>query len=259
MDEATRQMLLSVNKRFYDEYSDSFGASRQRPWPAWETLLSETLGATSEEAREDGQLRILDVGCGNGRFGVLAADRIGPQISYLGLDQSLGLLAQAQEALEGRVEQLRLQPMDLGNPGTALDELQQAFDIIGIFGVLHHLPGEAERRRLLTRLGRKLAPGGQLWASWWMLHHTERFDKKVVPWDRLGASSPPQMAPDPRRLEEGDTLLSWQRDGFGLRYLHFPPKAEIERLQSLDGLRLVRSLASDGPTGRENLYLVWTC
>ena len=257
MNEATRQILLSINKRFYDDYSDSFGASRQRPWPAWQTLLHDM--QSPGRRTQGGCLRVLDVGCGNGRFGSLVADQPGSRVSYVGVDQSIGLLSQARAALEGRVEQLRLEPVDLGDPGPALDELGADFDIIGMFGVLHHLPGESERRQLLTRLGRKLAPGGQLWASWWMLHRTERFEKKVVPWGRLGDSSPPQEVPEAGQLEEGDTLLSWQRDGFGLRYLHFPPQAELERLHDLDGLRLIKSLASDGPTGKENLYLVWTC
>ena len=257
MDEDTRQALLSINKRFYDDYSDSFGASRQRPWPAWQTLLGDP--NSPGQGSSDEPLKILDVGCGNGRFGALVTSLVDRPVHYVGVDHSAGLLDQARVDLSSRVERLRLEQLDLGDADARPPELKGGFDIIGIFGVLHHLPGESHRRGLLNRLGSRLAPGGQLWASWWMLHQTSRFEKKVVPWHRLREEKPPLAMPDPDLLEQGDTLLSWQRDGFGLRYLHFPSGPEIDRLQRLENLDFVRTLESDGPTGRETLYLVWTC
>ena len=253
MKQATRDALLAINKRFYDEYSVVFGQTREKPWPAWRTLFRET----PELWQGSEPLRILDVGCGNGRFGLEAAQVLERPIHYVGLDQSQGLLEQARDKLSGAADKLELREADLGGP-TPLP-VGGSFDLIGMFGVLHHLPGEAYRRSLLSTLGRHLKSGGGLWASWWMLHKTPRFPKKVVPWERLAELHGESAVPELDDLESGDSLLSWQKDGFGLRYLHFPEQAELERLAELPGLTFLRSLESDGPTQRENLYLLWSC
>ena len=250
MKESTRQALLAINRVFYDDYAASFGSTRSRPWPAWTTLLQDL--SASERP-----LRVLDVGCGNGRFGELAAeilvDRGG--LDYEGWDQSAGLLQQARLKLDGRVGKLVLRSVDLGRDPTELPSTGETYDVIGMFGVLHHMPGREFRRRLLSALGTRLAPGGRLWASWWMLHQTDRFAKKIAEWRRLPEAS--GMAVDLGDLEPGDHLLTWQRDGQGLRYLHFPTPDELDELRLLPDLSWKDSLASDGPTGRENLYLCW--
>lgn len=258
MNEKTRAALLAVNRVFYDDYAGSFGETRARPWPAWTTLLAEP---AAETETRDRPLRILDVGCGNGRFGLLASQLIPGPVIYEGWDQSVGLLDQARERLTSQVAELDLKPVDLGQDPGHWPVTEATFDVIGMFGVLHHMPGLAFRRRLLEALGRRLAPGGRLWVSWWLLHRTERFSKKTQPWSRLdedGARSRGLSAVDPDELEPGDFLLSWQRDGFGLRYLHFPTDDELAELRDLPGLEPGPPLESDGPTGRENLYLRWT-
>ena len=258
MNHETRAALLRINRIFYDEYASSFGGTRALPWPAWRQLLEPL-----RDGEHDRPLRILDVGCGNGRFGSLAAETLPYAFEYEGWDQSQGLLDQAQERLEGRrlgdlpddqLAGLTLKAVDLNH--WMEDEPQPAsaggYDVIGMFGVLHHMPGRQFRADLLQRLGTLLAPGGKLWVSWWMLHRTDRFQKKTVSWDR----APVELDLDD--VEPGDHLLSWHRDGFGIRYLHFPTEDELVELDSLEGLEALAPLESDGPTGRENLYLRWT-
>lgn len=255
MHKSTRRILLEINRRFYDEYARSFGNTRSRPWQAWPCLLTN-FSATHPQVSTP--LRVLDAGCGNGRFGRLVAETVDRPVIYHGWDQSLGLLEQARDKVAGHVAGSAFHAVDLGSMAPeAWPEPEEPFQIIGIFGVLHHLPGEAERRRLLSALGQRLAPGGELWASWWMLHHTERFKKKVRNWEEVPQVYKGLEPPNLDHLEPGDRLLAWQKDGLGLRYLHFPPEDELERLKHLPGLTFSGELMSDGPTGRENLYLKW--
>ena len=110
MNEQTRERLLKINQRFYDDYAAGFGATRQKPWAAWETLLRGLPENFDPEASEP--LRILDVGCGNGRFGELVAGVLERPLLYSGVDHSLGLLDQARHKLEGAFDHLTVEALD---------------------------------------------------------------------------------------------------------------------------------------------------
>ena len=135
----------------------------------------------------------------------------------------------------------------------------ERFDLIVLFGVLHHVPGIGNRQGLIRRLGRRLAPTGALAVSIWRFDQTPRFRRRVVPWpthnqQRAGRDLKPV---DLETLEAGDTLLSWGGDIEHPRYCHFPDDAEIDSLITAPRLRLSDRFEADGPSGSDNLYLVW--
>ncbi len=253
MSPEARSALQAINRRFYDRFASGFDASRGRPWPGWARLADRFLPAAGTPCA------VLDAGCGNGRFGAfLAGRRTGP-LSYLGLDGCDALLSAAAERLEGRIEAPELRRLDLLeiDPERALDG--RRFDLVVLFGVLHHVPGAGARQDLLRRLGATLAPGGVLAASIWRLDRTPRYARRVVPWEaynrrRAGRGSQPL---DLDALEAGDTLLSWGGDVEHPRYCHFPDDAEIEALAAAPDLSPADRFEADGPSGGDNLYLVW--
>ena len=85
MDSATAARLLKINRDFYDQFGDSFSATRQRIQPGVRRVLDMLNG---DEA-------ILDLGCGNGELARVLARR-NHRGSYLGLDFSLPLLKNAE-------------------------------------------------------------------------------------------------------------------------------------------------------------------
>ncbi len=230
MDAETIRHLNSINQRFYATVTDAFDASRQRAWAGWDRVLAEleTLHAALP-------IRVLDVGCGNGRFGVFLADKLGGErLRYHGSDSSAALLERAQTALAGAAatfdqRDLVEQPLD--------DSLGQ-FDLVALFGVLHHIPGADQRRALMRALAGRVAPGGLLVFTEWRFADEARFQNRIVAWD-AGIN-----------VEPGDYLLDWRRGTNALRYCHHVDDAEHARLIAAAGLALVAEYRADAA----NLY-----
>ena len=251
MNPGTRSALRAVNRRFYDRFASEFDATRERPWPGWERVADRlAIGAA---------VTVLDAGCGNARFGAFLAGRLTGSVHYLGFDTCDALLRAAAARLDGLLEEPELCRLDVLE-----DDLDRAlgarrFDLVALFGVLHHVPGHDARRRLLRRLGRRLAPAGVMAASIWQPDRSSRFARRVVPWEsynqrraRLGLETL-----DLDALETGDTLLSWGGSAEHPRYCHFPDDAEIESLIAAPRAPLVDRFRADGRSGHDNLYLVW--
>jgi len=128
------------------------------------------------------------------------------------------------------------------------------FSLIALFGLIHHIPGEAHRRALLRTLAGCLEPGGWLVFAVWRFEAFERFRRKVRPWPAYNATA--QEPIDEAQLEPGDHLLPWGPEGTALRYCHFVDAAESERLVAATGLAVVDRYAADGREGDLNRYFL---
>lgn len=246
MSPRTVQALGALNHRFYASHAASFSRRRERPWPGWKRVL-----AVGDPGPEQ-PLAVLDAGCGNGRFATfLLAQRPGP-VDYLGLDDSSELLAEARRQLPTK----RFLELDV-----LRDDLERVlggrrFDLVALFGVLHHVPGFERRRALLERLGERLEPGGVLAATCWRFADAARLARKIVPWESYHPPAGERL--DLGELEPGDLLLDWEGDGSCPRYCHLATDEEIEALVAAVPLRCRERFAADGdPAGVYNDYLLF--
>jgi tRNA (uracil-5-)-methyltransferase TRM9 len=149
-------------------------------------------------------LRVLDVGCGNGRFGVYLHERGLSPLHYTGTDNSRSLLELARNALTD-MEQVNLIEADLLS-----DPLPDGlFDLVVLFGVIHHIPAAAQRMALMRDLAEGVAPGGLLAFAAWRFYDNPRFQERTLAW-------PPDLDREP-----GDYLLDWRR-GYGRTALLSP-------------------------------------
>ncbi len=80
------QKLIQINQTFYAGIADSFADSRKSPQPGFQRLL---------EYMPTGSLDLLDVGCGEGRFGRFVQAHQ-PLQKYVGVDFTTDLLAKAR-------------------------------------------------------------------------------------------------------------------------------------------------------------------
>ncbi|MCB0023555.1 MAG: class I SAM-dependent methyltransferase, partial [Caldilinea sp.] len=90
MRQAVQQRLLDLNRQFYAIVADEFDRTRQG-LPAGMVMLARQLAATLPASG-----RVLDVGCGNGRFARALAEA-GVAAHYTGIDGDARLLALAAE------------------------------------------------------------------------------------------------------------------------------------------------------------------
>lgn len=263
MDEATIKRLNQINRDFYLATADAFDESRGALWPGWDRLLPY-LPST---------LSVLDLGCGNGRFGRFLADRLGASaVSFHGIDNNSVLLQRARDSLSDLPnlvlehrdifapmfgpDQRRSQnvevsggadsPLHLGEGQGVRFDFQRRATLVVLFGILHHIPGLEQRRDLLHSASLWLAPGGILVFTCWRFMEYERFRQRIVPW------------PDDLRdqVERGDYLLDWRRGNPAVRYCHYVDDAEQADLVAASGLSEIDTYRADGESNDMNRYAI---
>ncbi|NPA91292.1 MAG: class I SAM-dependent methyltransferase [Chloroflexi bacterium] len=235
-----RKQLLDINRHFYETFARSFSASRFAPQPGYERII--------RYFPERGH--VLDVGCGNARVAHFL-DTHGKAVTYLGVDRSAGLLAQAREQSRTlRHVRARFLLLDVGEPGWERVLDRARFDVVLALAVLHHIPGAAVREAFMRGAASLLRPGGYLILSHWRFLYSERMRRKIVPWEEVGLAA--------KDVDPGDYLLDWKKGGYGYRYVHQVTEEEVDAWARAAGLTVVESFYSDGREGDLSFYQVLT-
>lgn len=232
MDDATVRRLNAINRDFYRATAADFDATRQGAWRGWERLLAAIDGPVES---------VLDLGCGNGRFARFLAARQSRLFRYIGVDNNADLLAQARRRLAdlANVESTLL-ACDL----TVGDRPRRSAQLVALFGLIHHIPGLAQRRALLAFAADCVLPGGVLALAAWRFYEQARFRRRIVPW---GGDI---------RVEKHDYLLDWRRGERALRYCHYVDDDEHAALIAATGLAVIADYRADGAEGDLNRYTI---
>jgi SAM-dependent methyltransferase len=247
MNETTAHALAAINRSLYEDRAAEWNAVRERPWRGF-ARVQQHLAALAP-----GRLRVLDLGCGNGRFARALAEGLPPDgasLEYVGVDASAPLLDLARSRAPRGCRFARAdfvaEPPDATLP-------QGPFDLVALLGVLHAIPSRARRRALLVAASARVGPRGLLALTRWRFAECAARRTRIVPWERYNASARTPI--DLRDLEPGDHLLSFGSRG-ALRYCHAVDSAELDAL--LSDLPLVREgeWFDDGREGSENHYVV---
>ncbi len=232
MDEQTRATLNQINRDFYATTATEFDATRGRAWVGWERLLSE-ISLPIES--------ILDVGCGNGRFGVFMAEHQTQAFHYHGADNNPKLLDFARHTLTD-YSQI---DVTLSEQDAILGDLPAGdYDLVVLFGVIHHVPGYEQRQAFMRALASRVKSDGYLVFAAWRFYEQARFKNRIVAWD------------DDLPVEQHDYLLDWRRGERALRYCHYVDDAEHADLIDATGLNLIADYRADGSTNDLNRYSV---
>ena len=225
------QQLLALNKHFYAEFAVSFAQTRSTPQPGFTRLLNHLPHPC---------LQVADIGCGNGRFGSFLAANI-DGFSYTGIDFTESFLEMADVSLQGQFLK-----RDISQPGFL--EGQGQFDLCVCLATLQHIPGRENRLAVLQEMAKHMSQNGRLFLSNWQFAHSSRQRRKILDWGAAGFH-----ADD---VEANDYLLSWQRNGQGMRYVHLVDQAEMSWLTANTSLVVIDEYRSDGREGDLNLYSV---
>ncbi|MFH0854451.1 MAG: class I SAM-dependent methyltransferase [bacterium] len=144
------QSILQQVKDNYNICAEEFSKTRFYNW--------EEIKNLADKYAKNG-MRILDVGCGNGRLSELFSDK---ELNYFGIDNSEKLIEEAKKKLEIRANFIIGDVLEL-------PFRENEFDIIFCIAVLHHIPSKALRKKAMIEMGRVLKPGGILIMTNWNL------------------------------------------------------------------------------------------
>ncbi len=244
MDPATQERLLALNRTFYITVATHFDQTRQGCTPGLARLLCWV-----PHIPADRPLRVVDVGCGNGRLAALL-DTLGRPVEYTGVDGNATLLARAQDrAASLRHTRLHLIQADIARPDwTAPLASSPGFDLVCCLATLQHMPGYSLRRQVMADLAQLTAPTGRLVVSSWQFLTSDRLGARQLAWEQVGLTA--------ADVEPGDALLPWRQGTLAVRYVHQIDAAEMERLAQEVGLVTVDQFRADGREGNLNLYML---
>jgi ubiquinone/menaquinone biosynthesis C-methylase UbiE len=209
--EYARKLSLKVI-RDYTLVSSNFSRARSRTWPEIDSLINQYVKEKD---------RVLDLGCGNGRFSVPV---LGKKALYFGIDNSEQLIAIAKK----KYPQVSFNVADALDIPFSKDE----FNVILSVSLLHHVPSQFLRDRVIKECQRVLKPGGFLVLTVWNLWNSPQKRKKIfknVFMKILGKS----------KLDFKDILVDW----YGAKncYVHCFTKKELIRIVEKNDFKIISS------------------
>jgi len=237
----TQKKLNQINIDFYQQTATHFDKTRQYAWKGW-TNISNIIKYNFNEP-----LNVLDIGCGNGRFAKFLHKESHKINSYLGIDQNNSLLTFANQNFNSpkiHFETANLLKVDYKN------KYNKQYNLITLFGVMHHIPSFKKRVELITDLYQILKPNGILAISFWDFMTNDRIKSKIVPWNTLNINQD--------EIETNDYLLDWKRGTNAIRYCHFTDDDEIEKIIQSVNANDIKQFYADGKSEKLNRYLVFS-
>jgi trans-aconitate methyltransferase len=208
--------ILNLNRDFYQSVSKDFSITRQRPWVGWDRAVESAVGAL--QVGKEG-IKVLDIGCGNGRFYDFISKKI-DNIEYIGVDIDNDLLNEAKD----KYPKAEFTKEDIFEN---LDNIKGKYNIVCAFGVTHHIPDDSFRTQWFSKLPNLLDSKAVLILTFW------NFKDKP-----------------------GDYFLGWKERKDVKRYCHQYSDEEIctvVEMYKKNNLKLIDRFISD----KENLYLIF--
>ena len=218
--------ILEQTKQNYNLIAKEFSASRREIWEELNFLFANL------KERE----KVLDLGCGNGRWYPVFKEK---KVDYFGVDNSEKLIEIAKENF----------PDAKFFVGDALNLpfSDNFFDKVYSIALLHHIPSEDFRIKVLKEAKRVLKSGGILILTCWKICRLREILVllKYTFLKIVGKS----------KLDFRDAFVPWDKKM--LRYYHFFTQKELENLVRKVGFEILESGVVKNKRGnRQNYYII---
>jgi SAM-dependent methyltransferase len=240
MKQQTIDKLIALNTHFYVNVEKEFSATRQILWRGYQSLF-DYLNSTNNSI-----LTVLDIACGNGRFVKTLEQNLNNKFSYLGLDNNKFLIDEASKSFKS--ESIRFKNFDIFNEDLSI--IDEKFDLIVVFGLLHHIPSNELRIKFMKSLRGLLNINGRLVFTTWNFTQIKLFE------NRLNDDEINNLGIDLTELDENDYFLKWNNSNENIRYCHYYSDKEISNLLSHNDFKLDYKFLADGKDAKTNTYYI---
>ncbi len=184
MDKLTDQEKVDLNKTFYNLVAKDFSDTRNKHyWDLFDLVFKQNkderlemddnfvfiLGNLKQDFDGRDKLRVLDLGCGNGRFAKYLSGRHNLRVEYLGIDNSENLLEIAKDNLK-EVKDIKaiFDDCDITNIPLLKEKLSnEQFDLVVCIATLHHIPSREKRSEIINVLKEHLRSDGKMLITTW--------------------------------------------------------------------------------------------
>jgi len=220
------KFILEKTKENYNLIAKEFSATRKEIWEELKFLFGDL---------KEGE-KVLDLGCGNGRWYKVFKEK---KVDYFGIDNSEKLIEIAKEKF----------PDAKFFVGDALNLPfpDDFFDKVYSIALLHHIPSEDFRIKVLKEAKRVLKPGGILILTCWKIYRPREILTllKYTFLKIIGRS----------KLDFKDFFVPWGKKT--LRYYHCFSKRELENLLRKVGFEILESgVVKNKRENRQNYYII---
>lgn len=223
MDIDYAKQILSKTVEDYNSIADKYSRVREKDWKEMDFLFDKYLNSKD---------RVLDLGCGNGRFYESFVKR---EVEYLGVDPSANLINIAKKNHSQGNFQVA--------SGDSLPFSDNYFDKVFSIAVLHHIPSLNFRSQFLKEAKRVLKDDGYLILTVWNLKEKVEKDFSLLSWFKR------------RKLDKGDAFLPWY--GSEDTYFHCFNLEELVQLAKDSGFEVLdKGEILVGQRPYSNFYIV---
>ncbi len=234
MDKDYAQYLLKKTIQDYNLIAEEFSRTREYVPEDRKNLILRYIRPGS---------RVLDLGCGNGRF----SDIFREDIDYIGVDNSEKMIEIAEKEHPGK----KFQAASALN----LPFSDNSFDVIFSFAVIHHIPSKELRLLFLKEAERILKSGGILILTAWYLNPIRM--ALIGEWGRAAELMKYQILKifGLSKSDFGDFFVSWKN--IVPRYIHCFSVNGLKKLVKKSGFKIKEAgILSGRKTKERNTYLV---
>ncbi len=219
--------ILKMSHSGYENIAKDFASTRKVFW--------EELSFLGDYIKDND--KILDLGCGNGRFIDILGDKT---FKYTGIDNLQEFIDFAKEKYGDKGKFVCGDALDLPSQNSE-------FDIVVSFGVLHHIPSQKLRKQFLNEANRVLRKDGVLILTVWNL-----WNKRITPiikkhnMDKILLKS---------KLDFKDIFLQFGKKE-KIRYLHAFTERELSKLIKKAGFEITKIEKIKRRGDNENIVII---
>ena len=245
MNQQTAEQIIKLNKNSYEKIAEHFSITRNYIWKDLKNLakyIHNHYKIPPTPFSKGGTIKILDVGCGNGR---LFEELENKNIEYYGIDYCEKLIDIARNRYKHSASKVQFAVSNIKNMPFGKNQ----FDAIFAVAVINHIPSKEAQKKSLLKLHEALKPGGILlmtnWNLWNFNFKKNIFSYNFKKWKTSAGKWKGKYGIDKKEFRFKDIMTEW-KDGeksSPLYYYAFT-KQEIDKLTKESGFKILDSYYS---------------